>query len=47
MPICTMRSAQFLERITDAHTHEMLDMPGLFHTEWLVLGDVVKSVSAD
>lgn len=26
-----------------AHTYERLDMPGWFHTEWLVPGDVVSS----
>ena len=27
-----------------AHTYERLDMPGSFHTEWLVPGNVVESV---
>lgn len=30
-----------------AHTYERLDMPGSFHTEWLVPGDVVRSIPAE
>lgn len=30
-----------------AHTYERLDMPGSFHTEWLVPGDVVTSTPVE
>ena len=30
-----------------AHTYQRLDMPGSFHTEWLVPGDVVRSTPVE
>lgn len=45
----SMLSANLIQAQRDyfgAHTYERLDMPGWFHTDWLVPGNVVTSVPA-